>query len=189
MNITFIGNCQTVSLCFYFQKLLEGTNYNISWILIADWFKQFLGEWSEKCSNKILDYNESIERIKLSDIIIFQEIVEEKSSICNSKMLNELKKETCVLIKIPSIYFDYSNYELSLRELEEREVKNEVDIRVSSIINKYKGQLLLFTVNHPNTFLFLEIVREICLLLKIDYFSREKEDYFLRDSNYMQLPG
>ncbi len=104
MNITFIGNCQTVSLCFYFQKLLEGTDYNISWILIADWFKQFLDKWSEKCSNKILDYNESIEQIKVSDIIIFQEIVEEKSSICNSKMLNEFKKESCVLIKIPSIY-------------------------------------------------------------------------------------
>jgi len=179
MNITFIGNCQTVSLCFYFQKLLEGTDYNIAWILFADSFKQFLlSEWSKKCSNKILDYNESIQRIKLSDIIIFQEIVEEKSLLSNTNMLNTLKKESCVLIKIPYVYFDYSNYELSFRELEEREVKNKVDIRVSTIINNHKDTKLLLTLNHPNTFLFLEIVREICLLLKIDYFSQEKQAFF-----------
>ena len=189
MNITFIGNCQTVSLCFYFQKLLEGTNHNASWVLIAEWFKQFLDEWSEKCTNKILDYNESIERIKSSNFIIFQEIVEEKSSICNTNMLNQLKKESCILIKIPSIYFDYSNYDMSLSQLEQREVKNNVDIKVSTIINKHKDTKLLLIVWHPNTFLFLKIVREICLLLKIDYFSREKEDYFLRDTNYMQLPA
>jgi hypothetical protein len=35
MNITFIGNCQTATLCFYFQQLL---NCNINWVLYGDEF-------------------------------------------------------------------------------------------------------------------------------------------------------
>jgi hypothetical protein len=55
MNITFIGNCQTVSLCFYFQQLLNQNN-NISWCLYGQECKVHLGKWTDKCKNKIIDY-------------------------------------------------------------------------------------------------------------------------------------
>ena len=43
MNITFIGNCQTLILCFYFQQLLnKDENNNICWVLYGEEFKQYL---------------------------------------------------------------------------------------------------------------------------------------------------
>jgi hypothetical protein len=42
MNITFIGNCQTASLCFYFQELQD--NFNSQWLLYGDDFKQYIGK-------------------------------------------------------------------------------------------------------------------------------------------------
>ncbi len=47
---------------------------------------------------------------------------------------------------------------------------------------------LMVTVVHPNTFLFLEIVDELCKLLKLDTFSEDKKKYFLKDNNFMELP-
>ena len=74
INITFIGNCQTLSLCFFFQKLLENKNYTIFWVSYDKEFNKHLDEWADKCKNKITDYDDAINRIKESDIIIYQEI-------------------------------------------------------------------------------------------------------------------
>ena len=137
MNITFIGNCQTASLCFYFQSLLSGKDYNVSWILYGDEFRQHLGSWIEKCQNKILEYEQAIEQITRSDIIIYQEISTEKSLFCNTATLQEHSKESCIFIKIPSIFLDYNHYSESIQGLEKREHTNNVDIIVSDILKKY----------------------------------------------------
>ena len=47
---------------------------------------------------------------------------------------------------------------------------------------------IMLTMWHPNTFLFLEIVKEICIILKIHIFDTEKYNTFLKDNNYMKLP-
>ncbi len=77
------------NVVFFFQQLVSD---KCSWILYDDSFKQYLGEWSDKCKNKIIDYNEAINQIKESDYIIFQNIDDNKSSYCNTSILNELKK-------------------------------------------------------------------------------------------------
>lgn len=46
----------------------------------------------------------------------------------------------------------------------------------------------MITLKHPNTFLFLELVNEICKLLNIDTFSEMKRNMFLQDNNYINLP-
>lgn len=187
MNITFIGNCQTVTLCFYFQQLCDG--FNIKWVLYGDEFKQHLGyAWTNKVQNMVLDYDMAFDVIKNSDIIIYQEISKEKSQFSNTETLQTNKKESCRLIKIPSIYLNYSNYDSSIKELKDREIENKVDIIVSDIFKKYRDNRLMLTLNHPNTFLFLEIVNEICKLLNIDTFSEIKRGMFLQDNNYMKLP-
>ena len=68
MIITFIGNCQTVSLCYFFQQLLNHNN-NIYYLSYSERFNRVLGKWSYKVKNKITDYTNSIEIIKKSDII------------------------------------------------------------------------------------------------------------------------
>jgi len=110
MNITFIGNCQTVSLCFYFQQLLNENN-NICWVLYGEEFTPHLNNWSIKCKNKILDYDKSIQKIKDSDIIIYQNIDIKKSLFCNTNTLCKIMKNSCKLIKIPSIYLIYNDFD------------------------------------------------------------------------------
>jgi hypothetical protein len=186
MNITFIGNCQTATLCFYFQQLLG--DYGIQWLLYGTEFEQHLGEWIGKVKNKILDYDLAFDVIKNSDVIIYQEIVKEKSQFSNAETLQAHKKDSCILIKIPCIYLEYPNYDKSIIELQKREIENKVNIRVSDIFEKYREQCLMLTVFHPNTFLFLEVVNEICKILNIDTFSKMKRDMYLQDDNYMKLP-
>ena len=186
MNITFIGNCQTASLCFYFQQLLY--DCDIKWLLYGDEFKRHLGSWTNKIKNKIVNYDIAFDVIKKSDVIVYQEISKEKSIFSNTETLQINKKESCTLIKIPSIYLVYANYDVSIKELKKREKENKIDIIVSDIFEKYRERCLMITDNHPNTFLFLEVVDELCKLLKIDSFSEEKKTMFLKDNNFMKLP-
>jgi hypothetical protein len=185
MIISFIGNCQTVSLCFYFQQLLD---YDIYWLLYGNEFRPHVGNWAKKVNNKILDYNEALNIMKKSDIIIYQEICKEKSQYFNTAKLLINKKESCQLIKIPSIHLDYSNYNISLKQLIDKETLNNVNITVSDIFEKYRHKNLMITICHPNTFLFLELVDKLCKLLNINTFSELKRDIFLQDNNYMKLP-
>jgi hypothetical protein len=147
-----------------------------------------LGRWIDKVKNKSLDYDVSIDVIKNSDIIVYQEISKEKSEFSNIETLRVIKKESCKLIIVPSIYLDYSDYENSIKELQKREIHNKVDILVSDIFEKYREQQLMLTIWHPSTFLFLEIVNEICNILNIETFSKTTREMFLQDDNYMQLP-
>lgn len=187
MNITFIGNCQMVSLCYYFQQLLSKDN-NICWVLYGEEFKQHLGNWSVKCKNKIIDYDNSIQTIKDSDIIIYQNIDVEKSLFSNTNTLRELTNNSCKLIKIPSIYIIYNDFSNSIKELINRENENNVDIKVSNILYNFKNTNLMLTCNHPKTFLFLEIVKILCNLLNYNFFTEEQYNNFLKNENYMELP-
>jgi len=185
MIIAFIGNCQTASLTFYFQQLLD---CNIQWLLYGEEFRGHLTAWSDKVKNKVLDYNISLDIIKNSDFIIYQEICKEKSEFSNSETLNSIKKDACILIKIPSIYLDYSDYDNSIEELKKREIQNSVDITVSDIFENNRDKILLRGLWHPTTFLFLEIIDKICKLMNIDTFSSNTKETFLQDDNYMALP-
>ena len=186
MNIAFIGNCQMASLCFYFQQLL--LDCNVKFAVYGDEFLPHLGDWSNKVVNKIINYDESIEWIKTCDIVMYQEISKDKSVFSNTEVLIAIKKESCKLIKLPSIPLDYDNYDISINELKRRENENKVDIIVSDIFEKYREARLVRVIVHPNTFMFLEIVNKICKLLNIDTFSELKRGIFLSDDNYMNLP-
>jgi hypothetical protein len=188
MNITFIGNCQTVSLCFFFQQLLNKNN-NICWVLYGEEFKQHLGSWSEKCKNKIIDYDISIQKIKDSDIIIYQNVDTDKSQFSNAKTLREITKSSCKIIQIPSIYLIYNDFDNSIKELINRENHNNVDIRVSNIFYYFRNTNLMINRYHPNTFLFLKIVEIICNLINRRFFTKEQCNKFLKNNNYMELPS
>jgi hypothetical protein len=188
MIITCIGNCQALTFCFYLQQLLGPDNIN--WITYGDEFIRHLRRWSDKCQNKITDYDESIEQIKISDIIIFQNVDSKKSKFCNNKTLSELKKQSCKLIQIPSIYIQAYNFDESINELIKREEKNDVDIKVSDILIKYKRSLnrLIIHENHPKTFLFLEVLKRITDMIGIDFFTKKQYIDFMKNDNYMELP-
>lgn len=187
-HITFIGNCQTLSLCFFFQELLENQNYSVYWISYDDEFNEHVQDWTDKCKNKILFQDEAIERIEESDIIIYQEIRLDKSAFSNREKLLEIKKETCRLITVPSIRFDYNHYEKSINKLIIRENTKNTDIKVSNIFNKFKKYKLMLSPRHPKTSLFLEMVKELCKFIDIPFFTKEKYKTFIENNNFMELP-
>jgi hypothetical protein len=147
-----------------------------------------LGNWSVKCKNKIIDYDNSIQAIKDSDIIIYQNIDINKSLFSNTNTLHELTNNSCKLIKIPSIYLIYNDFSNSIKELINRENENNVDIKVSNILYNFKNTNLMLTCNHPKTFLFLEIIKILCILLNYNFFTEEQYNNFLKNENYMELP-
>ena len=110
------------------------------------------------------------------------------SSISNTNKLSKLKKNNCKLIKIPSIHLTYSDFDNSIQEIIKRENTNNVDIKVSDLFVKYRDRNLMITNNHPKTFLFLEIVKILCNLLNLNFFTDEECQNFLKNENYMQLP-
>ena len=120
--------------------------------------------------------------------IIYQEIGLDKSAFSNTQKLLEIKKETSRLITVPSIRFDYNDYEKSINKLIIRENKKNTDIKVSNIFNKFKKYKLMLSQRHPKTSLFLEMVKELCKLLDIPFFTKEKYKTFIENNNFMELP-
>ena len=173
MNITFMGKCQTLSLCYYFQQLLDKTKYNISWIMCSDCYLSHLNEHNVyKCDNIILN-DDIIEQIKISDVIIYQNVDEENSNFYNADKLEELKKSECKLIMIPSIYFDCDNINLSIEEIKNCNVTNDINDKLLSLFNKYKCEKLKENIKCQKTSLYLEIIKILFDTLDINEYNEE----------------
>ena len=97
-------------------------------------------------------------------------------------------KNSCKLIQIPSIYLIYDNFDNSIKELINRENENNVDVKVSNILYKFKHVNLMLTCFHPKTFLFMEIIKLLCNLLNYNFFTEEQYNNYLKNENYMELP-
>lgn len=182
MKVTFIGNCQLVALCYYIQHLVDDAR----WVCYGDEFLPHLTSWSDKCEDKILDHDGAIARVRDSDVIVYQEVTGWKSSFCNERTLRELKSSGCMLIKVPSIQWDYSDADI-LKGLQAREIANNVDITASDMFERFKDTKLMLDICHPTTFMFLELVREICKRTGVDFFTDEQAALFLEDENHMGL--
>ena len=46
----------------------------------------------------------------------------------------------------------------------------------------------MLTNNHPKTILFMKIVKILCNILNINFFTKQKYKEFLKNQNYMELP-
>jgi len=189
MNITFIGNCQTIALCFLFQELLHSDeDYYVCWIMYGEDFNRFIGDWTNKCKNKILTYDNAIQQLIKSDIVIYQNVCKSKSLFCNTENILEIVNKNCKMIHISSMHLDYSCYEDSLKDLQRREENLNVNFKVSNIIEKFKNKKLFLSKWHPNTFLFLNIVKELCIIINIEFFTDEDYNNLLKNDNIVELP-
>ena len=170
------------------QELLDGTDHVAFWCLYGEEFIPHLGGWSDKLKNKILDYSASCEYIRNCDVVIYQKIRVEKSPyFCEENLLLLLKQNT-VKIKLPYIYIDFANYDDSMKILECKEIEKNVDIRISDLIKSNPNIRTMLGVNHPTTFLFLEILKYICPRLGIPFFNETKVSHYIENINIMGLP-
>jgi len=183
MKITFIGNCQLVALCYYAQQLTDDAR----WVCYGNEFLPFLDSWSDKCVDKILHHEGAIARVRESDVIVYQEVVGTKSTFCNEWTLQELKAPGCMLLKVPSIQWDYNDVDI-VKGLRDREIANNVNITASDMFERFRDTKLMMDICHPTTFMFLEIVREICTRTGLKFFTDEQVARFLENENHMGLP-
>ncbi len=190
MKIAFIGNCQLVSLC-YFVQLLTRDNPDIDarWCCFADWFIQHLGPWSSKCINKIIDPTQSTGFISDADIVVCNIICKQTSPLFNYASLLAMVKPTCRIIAIPSMYLSTDKYDESVVELKRREAEMPCNfIPISDICDLHRDKQLALTVLHPTSFFFMEVMKKLCPLLDIQFFSNDEYNNIVKDINFMNLP-
>ena len=209
MKVSFIGDSQMVTLCFFMQELFrynDDYNSTAQWLLYGDEFLVHLDSWADKCERKMLDYGRCVAELRTSDVVVFQEICADKSVFCNAVGLRELTSPGCRLLKLPSVHMDYSRFEESLAELARRETLNAVDVSVSDLFRSSRDrqrQDLMLSIVHPTSKLFLHILVKICARLNIlgggsgssrssssrAFFDIPTLHRFIRNPNYMGLPN
>jgi len=210
MKITLLGNCQTRALTWYIQQI--NVNYDVKWVCIER-LKKMGGGWlrsgsGDKFIGIISDTREAINRLKLSDYVIFQHIRPETSENYN---VDQIKKhaKNAELISISSFLYKPDDPEQkSLKGMIERAEEFNIDIPAHKIIekhgvkidtqkriiNKRRFQSRIQTIiedrgceiivkqgNHPKVFYFLELVREICELTGWEYYNDEQYNQYLKD--------
>jgi hypothetical protein len=163
-------------------------NCQVQWILYGEEFRKHCTWWIMKVQNRIMDFSNYEQVIASSDVICYQEVVQEKSTFCNSVTIGQLKKPSAQLIKFPSFFFKVNESEESIRALVERETRNSVDITVSNIIQKNPAYYMI-SEHHPSTSLLLEVLRELCKRLNIPFFSQTDCAVYTNNPNYMELPN
>ena len=181
MKITLLGNCQTKALSWYIQQL--DPSFNVKWICIEVLLKKNWGNpyFMNKPVNTITDIQQGIERLKLSDYVIFQHI---QTSTSTNYNLAQLKKHASKgkLISISSLLYQPSDpTQQYLKGMIERAQKLNIDIPAHKMIEKHGSKITMQQKNHPHVFYFLELVREICAKTGWDYYSDEQYNRYLKE--------
>lgn len=181
MKITLLGNCQTKALTWYIEQLNK--NFDVKWICI-DFFNDAAWALNKNFKGKdvsiIFDQNESVKRLKDSDYIIYQHISHEKSNY-NEDQIKKHQKDA-ELISISSMfYYPADPDKKSLKGMIRRAKNWNIDIPAHKIIEKHGPKIVMHDKNHPNTFYFLELVREICVKTGWHYYSNQQYNQYLKD--------
>lgn len=164
-NISLIGNCQTAALCKFLREL---PNHNECFWLCFDqewtngnWVnnKKIWGETQIKYH--IFDYDICMNKLKNADIIIYQ------PNFLHNNIVNKIYTNNKTLcITLSPIFITNIDYMI------QKETKYDTTIKITNIINNNKDKKLYIKQdNHPTIFLILEIVKQICLLANMDFFS------------------
>jgi len=185
MNITLLGNCQTLALTWYLQEL--NSNFNVVWIQFekAEHLKNVI--LKDYCKGKFIsiisNINEGIERLKCSDYIIYQPMQEKTSPSYNYKQLKKYVKKA-KLISISSMFYNPNDPDQKLlKGMIKRAEEYNIDIPAHKMIERHGSNIKINNPTkprHPNTFYFLELIREICIITGWDYYSNEQYNQYLK---------
>jgi len=184
IKIGFVGNCQILCSHIFLEKIIKNDiKYISKWIS----FDKNNNIWSDfiRNENKIHNSEAGIAYLKKCDIIIYQHIKPETSQFFNTINIQKYKKPSAILISLPSIFSDITRLKSQEDNLK-KSIDNHV-ITVSDILENNKDKNLFISEVHPNTFVFLEILKKICLVLNIPYLTDEQYNFFMKDNNYMKL--
>lgn len=178
-NIGFVGNCQAIALCWYFRRLVKNNCYFVNSVFIGERYPRNEDIFLDQTRYNIYDQDEGIKYLKSCKVIVYQKIKPTTHEVFNYKKIEEYASSDAKLISFPTIW--YNDQDKDISSMQDREVKLNISLKVSEIISRNLNRKLMITENctkpdHPNSYLFLEIVREICNIINVNFFN--KEDYF-----------
>ena len=185
MNISLVGNCQAKALVWYLSQLNE--QFDVKYISIEMFRETFgrLQNFEGKPTPSITNTQEAVERLQNSNFIIYQNILESTSKDFNFKKIREYSS-VAKLISFSSMIYDPNDpNEFYQKGMADRDKQFNVDITANQIIEKHgnKVKVLKDTAkpNHPCSFYFLELVREICIKAKWEYYTNEQYNFYLKE--------
>jgi len=184
MKITLLGNCQTKALTWYIQQLNE--NFDVKWVQTKfgrgkNWAKP--GSFEGKPVPTVTGKENAIKRLMNSSFLIYQNLSSEASDNFHNEKI-KLYNPTCNFISISSFYFHPNNsQENGLTGMIHRANVFDIDVPAHKIIEQHgsKIEIVNSQPNHPSTFYFLELVREICKRTGWDYYSEEQYNQYLKE--------
>jgi hypothetical protein len=185
MNIALYGNCQTRALFFYIKKLQP--NANIKWICPDLAFDKKVHVWAHtqefegKFVESLYNVDKSIDFIKQSDVVIYQNIDTARSPQINQDIIKKHAKQNVDLISISSYYYD-SSLKNPLDGMISRESKLKVSISSVELIIKNSNIHSMEQVhNHPNVHYFIDLCESICSMINWKQFSENDKKELLEE--------
>lgn len=184
IHITLLGNCQSKALTWFIKQL--DTNFDVAWLCPEPFRNTRWGSSQVVCGeniNVITDTIQGHNRLRQTDFLIYQNM---HSRITKCYNTNQLEKHAAHAKKITISSFRLNSdnpYDHLFTGMIAREKRNNTDIRASEIIKKHGDNVT--TINrstmHPNTFYFLEVVREICRITGWRFYTKDIYDRYLNE--------
>lgn len=187
MKISLIGNCQTIVLAWYLQQLED--NLDIVRIKME-------GDLGDKIENNFFSLNSLSKenqiqkdasiikvikqpelgeiRLRESNVVIYQHLSKKASKRFHSKRLQRLARES-QLISISSMHYDpLDPSQTYLNKMITKALRQKIDVPAHKIIEKHGKKITMASVMWPQAFYFLELTREICQKIGLNYYSDTK---------------
>lgn len=127
----------------------------------------------------------SFKYIQECDIVIHQNISPKKSKLFNRDIIHRCFSRNSKVISVSSLYYHPDHHHRTMTGMEHRDKTFNVTIPAHKLISQVKDIKIVQDntgheqYQHPNAVYFLEVVRQICNLTGLDYYSDEQFKYLL----------
>jgi len=164
-RICLIGNCQMLGLVKFLTEL--SPNIEAKWIDINNRWQPY--KWTHDVNifshqymqYRVCDSSKAKEAAQTTDIIIYQ-----PNFLVNKFIEKNITQQNIIKITLSPIFVNDIDFVIR------KENKYNCNIKVSEIIkNNQDKKLYIKQDNHISTFLSLEIVRHICDIINVSFYS------------------
>lgn len=167
-RISLLGNCQTVGYCWFLNKLGESTGeVQAKWLNFDMWdvaWPKNSKVFGKQLQNNVYALNDCKATLETSDAVVYQPhfgSLAALKTVRNQKNLKRLSISPVIL----------GEYDFMLR----KEKKYNTTISILDFIQSHQeDEISVDRKQHMKTFFSLEIVRRICWVLGLKYFSSEE---------------
>jgi len=161
-KLYFMGNCQTLTYAWYLKRLLP--DLDVKWLrseqfLHATW--PTVPTWSDV--ERVFDLGKVNSILEEGCFLITNDNNRNKAYFESEYPNTSIKTITCIHENIDG--------------MKRREQNWEIDIKLSTIFEDPKANML--TENHPDTYTFLQIIKQICNYLDVPFFNADDYDNYI----------